>query len=87
MPKLDNGSFGTKFGYQIDKQNDTVGFEDSTHTYFDLNDGSKYISVTQLIHLYQKPFDSNFWASYKACEAILGDAFRFLKKELLSTKK
>lgn len=60
MPKLDNGSFGTKFGYQIDKQNDTVGFEDSTHTYFDLNDGSKYISVTQLIHLYQKPFDSNF---------------------------
>lgn len=87
MPKLDNGSFGTKFGYQIDKQNDTVGFEDSTHTYFDLNDGSKYISVTQLIHLYQKPFDSNFWASYKACEAILGDDFRFLKKDLLSTKK
>lgn len=42
MPKLDNGNFDTKFGYQIDKKNDYVGFEDKTHTYFDLNDGSKY---------------------------------------------
>ncbi len=42
MPKLDNGNMGVKFGHQIDKKNDYVGFEDSTHSYFDLNDGSKY---------------------------------------------
>lgn len=87
MPKLDNGGFGVKFGYQIDKKNETVGFEDSTHTYFDLNDGSKYISCTQLIHMYTKPFDSEFWSSYKACESILGDAFKDLKKILLTTKR
>ena len=86
MPKLDGGNFGTKFGYQIDKFTDTVGFEDSTHTYFDLEDGSKYISVTQLVHMYQPIFDSQFWASYKACEAILGDRFRPLKSQLLSNK-
>lgn len=60
MPKLDNGSFGSKFGYQIDKCDDTVGFEDSSHTYFDLNDGSKYISVTQIVGEYKQSFDSNF---------------------------
>lgn len=60
MPKLDGGGFGNAFGYQIDKKNDTVGFEDSSHTYFDLTDGSKYISATQLIHRYLPPFDSNF---------------------------
>jgi hypothetical protein len=60
MPKLGEGNFGTKFGYQIDKFTDTVGFEDSTHTYFDLEDGSKYISVTQLVHMYQPIFDSQF---------------------------
>lgn len=87
MPKLDNGSFGSAFGYQIDKMNDTVGFEDSSHTYFDLKDGSKYISATQLIHRYLPPFDSDFWSSYKACEAILGTGFYELKKILLSTKK
>lgn len=71
MPKLDNGSFDTAFGHQIDKFNESVGFDDSTHTYFDLKDGSKYTSVTTLIHEYQTPFDSNFWSSYKACEALM----------------
>lgn len=87
MPKLDNGGFDTKFGYQIDKKNDNVGFEDSTHTYFDLNDGSKYISATQLIHLYAHPFDSDFWSSYKACEYLLSENFGELKNRLLTTKK
>lgn len=87
MPKLDNGGFDTKFGYQIDKKNDHVGFEDKTHTYFDLADGSKYISVTQLIHNYTHPFDSDFWSSYKSCEYLLGDKFYDLKQTLLSKKK
>ena len=60
MPKLGDGSFGTKFGYQIDKQNNSVGFEDSSHTYFDLNDGSKYISVTQLLKYYEPEFNKDF---------------------------
>lgn len=87
MPKLDNGNMGVKFGHQIDKKNDYVGFEDSTHSYFDLNDGSKYISVTQLIHNYVTPFDSDFWSSYKACESILKEDFYDLKQILLKTKK
>ena len=87
MPKLDNGNLGTKFGYQIDKKNDYVGFEDKTHTYFDLNDGSKYISVTQLVHTYTHPFDADFWASYKAAEALLEEDFYELKSTLLKTKQ
>lgn len=71
MPKLDNGSFGTKFGYQIDKCNETVGFEDSTHTYFDLNSGDKYISTTQLLSKYKPEFNGDFWSSYKAMEALM----------------
>lgn len=90
MPKLDGGSFGTKFGYQIDKQNDYVGFEDSTHTYFDLNDGSKYISVTQLLKCYEPEFNGDFWASYKALEFLMDDqpeAWSRVKEYLLKTKK
>lgn len=88
MPKLDNGSFGTKFGYQIDKCNETVGFEDSTHTYFDLNSGDKYISTTQLLSKYKPEFNGDFWSSYKAMEALM-DVYewRSLKSILLKTKK
>ena len=86
MPKLGDGNFGTKFGYQIDKMNDKVGFDDATHTYFDLEDGSKYISVTTLIHNYTQPYDAQFWASYKACEFLLGNDFYDLKKKLLANK-
>ena len=87
MPKLDNGSFGSKFGYQIDKCDDTVGFEDSSHTYFDLNDGSKYISVTQIVGEYKQSFDSNFCSSYKACEALMDSTqWSVLKPILLQTK-
>lgn len=78
MPKLDNGSFGMAFGYQIDKANATVGFEDSTHTYFDLKSGDKYVSVTTLIKNYQPEFSAEFWASYKALEA-LADEINWLK--------
>lgn len=90
MPKLGDGSFGTKFGYQIDKQNDSVGFEDSSHTYFDLNDGSKYISVTQLLKYYEPEFNKDFWASYKALEFIFENSpeiWSRVKEYLLNTKK
>lgn len=88
MPKLDNGGFGTAFGFQIDKKNETVGFEDSTHTYFDLKDGSKYISVTTLIKKYQPEFSADFWASYKALEALSEESLWIqVKSRLLQTKK
>lgn len=87
MPKLDNGSFGTKFGYQIDKCNETVGFEDSTHTYFDLQDGSKYISVTQLLSEYKPKFNGDFWSSYKAMEELIDvNDWKILKPILLKSK-
>lgn len=87
MPKLDNGGFGSKFGFQIDKQNENVGFEDSSHTYFDLKTGQKYISCTQLIHEFVPPFNSEFWSSYKALEKIMDpDSWRILRSELLKTK-
>lgn len=86
MPKLGNGDLGNKFGYQIDKQNDVVGYEDKSHTYFDLKNGKKYISTTQLLDMYSQPFDGDFWSSYKACESILGPDFGDLKSVLLRTK-
>lgn len=88
MPKLDDGGFGTAFGFQIDKKNETVGFEDSTHTYFDLKDGSRYISVTTLIKKYQPEFSADFWASYKALEALSEESLWIqVKSRLLQTKK
>lgn len=45
------------------------------------------ISVTELIDLYQEPFDRIFWAKYKALEKILGADFSFIKNQLLKTRK
>lgn len=87
MPKLDGGAIGTAFGYQIDKMTDTVGFEDSTHTYFDLKDGSRYISCTQLIHKYVPEYDEKWWSKYKALQRLSGERFNKYKSQLLQTKK
>lgn len=37
---------------KIDKQNGNVAFENSSHTYWNVNDNEKYVSVTTLIHRY-----------------------------------
>lgn len=73
-------------GVKVDKENDDVIYNDEKHLYLSKKDGGKYVSCTTLIHSYTQPFDSNFWSSYKACEAILGDSFKFLKSKLLSNK-
>lgn len=86
MPKLDKGNIKKMFGITVDKENDTVIYNDEQHCYLSKKDGSKYISVTTLIHQYAQPYDSNFWSSYKACEALLGNNFYDLKKKLLSNK-
>lgn len=33
MPKFGEGGYGESFGKIIDKRNDTVAFNDATHTY------------------------------------------------------
>ena len=87
MPKLENVPMKSMFGLQVDKENDDVIYNDEKHCYLSKKDGSKYISVTTLIHSFSQPYDSIFWASYKACEWFLGEDFSTLKKSLLATKK
>lgn len=73
---------------QIDKQNAGVAFNDSDHVYWNLKTGTRYISVTTLIEKFGKPFDKDFWSSYKALEKMLpADIFSAEKKRLLDTKK
>ena len=73
---------------QIDKQNAGVAFNDSDHVYWNLETGTRYISVTTLIEKFGKPFDKDFWSGYKALEKLLpSDIFSAEKKRLLDTKK
>ena len=87
MPKLIDVEEKSLFGLKVDKENDEVFFNDEKHEYRNKKDGSKYISVTTLIHEYQTPFDSNFWSSYKACESLMDQtSWTALKPILLQTK-
>lgn len=73
---------------KIDKQNGNVAFEDSSHTYWNVNDNRKYISVTTLIERYAQEFDKEFWSAYKALEKLLPkESWAIEKKSLLNTKK
>lgn len=58
-------------GIKVDKENDTVFFNDSTHTYYDKETLQKYISVTTLVGLYSQEFDEEFYSAYKALEQIM----------------
>lgn len=73
---------------KVDKQNGNVAFDNETHTYWNLNDNRRYISVTTLIHKYTQEFDKNFWSAYKALEKLIPkESWAIEKKSLLSTKK
>lgn len=73
---------------KIDKQNGNVAFENDSHTYWNVNDNEKYVSVTTLIHRYTQEFDKNFWSAYKALEKLIPkDSWVIEKKSLLNTKK
>ena len=88
MPKFGDGNESTSFGRTVDKRNESVAFEDSSHTYWDLKTGDKYISVTQLIGQYEQPYDGEFWSRYKAIQALLSvEDWNGLKSILLNTKK
>ena len=72
----------------IDKQNGDVAFSEDTHTYWNVNDNEKYISVTTLIGKYENEFDKEFWSAYKALERLIpADNWKIEKKSLLNTKK
>lgn len=73
---------------KIDKQNGNVAFENSSHTYWNVKDNSRYVSVTTLIHKYTQEFDKDFWSAYKALEKLIPkESWDIEKKSLLNTKK
>lgn len=73
---------------KIDKQNGNVAFSEDSHTYWNVNDNEKYISVTTLIHKFTQPFDKDFWSAYKALEKLIPkDSWVIEKKSLLNSKK
>ena len=74
----------------IDKINGDLAFNDATHKYFNVKYPERaYTSVTTLIGKYHEKFDAQFWSSYKALEALMGDEFIItgVKHELLNKKK
>lgn len=72
----------------IDKQNGEIAYNDERHSYWNVNDNEKYISVTTLIHSFAQEFDENFWSAYKALEKLLdSDSWKIEKKSLLASKK
>ena len=73
---------------KIDKQNGSVAFSENTHTYWNVDDNEKYISVTTLIGRYENEFDKEFWSAYKALEKLIpADNWKIEKKSLLNTHK
>ena len=73
---------------EITKRNGPICFSEATHTYWNVNDNGRYISVTTLIGKYAPEFDSQFWSSYKALEQLLPiESWKIEKKALLNSKK
>lgn len=73
---------------KIDKQNGDVAFENDSHTYWNVNDNERYVSVTTLIHKYTQEFDKEFWSAYKALEKLIPkDSWAIEKKSLLNSQK
>lgn len=88
MPKAQNIEDKYINNIKVDKEDDTCFFNDETHTYYNKNDMTKYISVTQIISQYCEEFNEEFWSAYKALEALMdAETFFILKKSLLATKK
>lgn len=57
-----------------------IKFNSSSHTY-SLGRKRKYTSVSSLITKYKKPYNKEYWSTYKAYQRILGEEeFKKLKK-------
>jgi hypothetical protein len=52
-----------------------ITFDAGPHTY--TRNGSRYLSVTQLINRYCPPFDTEYWSLYKAIKDVLTMVNRF----------
>lgn len=88
MPKLENANENYYHGRLIDKETDSIVYFDDTHEYRAKEDDLKGVSVTTMIHEYTNPFDSAFWSSYKALEALCEpEIFEIIKPKLLQTKR
>lgn len=88
MPKLENANENYYHGRLIDKETDSIVYFDDTHEYRAKEDDLKGVSVTTMIHEYTNPFDSAFWSSYKALEALCEpEIFGIIKPKLLQTKR
>jgi hypothetical protein len=76
---------------KYDKRNGDVVFTEDTHKYQNIKYPDRnYISVTTLIGKFHEEFDTDFWSSYKALEALIGaDEFKSspIKRTLLDKKK
>ena len=71
---------------QVDKENESVRYNDELHKYWVKGSNLSCVSVTTLIHEFEN-FDENFWSSYKALEALLTDGqFKQVKPVLLERK-
>lgn len=88
MPRLKTDNpIKQLFGYQVDKENESVFFNDEKHVYLDKLTGEPYISVTTLIHAYEPEFNELFFARYKALEELADyDRFSLVKQQLLNTQ-
>lgn len=87
MPKLKGSETKQLFGYQVDKENEEVAYNDLKHIYFNKLTGEPYISVTTLIHSYEPEFNELFFARYKALEELADyDRFSLVKQQLLNTQ-
>ncbi len=87
MPKLSGSIEKQLFGYQVDKENSEVFFNDEKHLYLDKLTGEPYISVTTLVGNYTNPFNESFMSKYKALEELADyDHFSLVKPGLLSTQ-
>ena len=87
MPALKGIELKTLFGKTVDKENDSVFFNDAEHLYLDKLSGEKYISATTLIGKYENEFNASFFSKYKALEALCDpDHFSLVKDGLLATQ-
>ena len=71
---------------KIDKENDVCFFNDEQHKYYNKETMQTYISCTTIISKYGQEFQAEFWASYKALEALLpSDIFKPIKMTHLTS--
>lgn len=60
-----------------------LGFNEETHTYFNVNTGEILKSVTTLSNDYKEKFDKTYFSKYEAWKRVLGeDVFNIYKKKL-----